>query len=194
MRATRALLARDGYDQLTIDAIAKESGVSRPTVYRRWPSKAHVVFDAAFGDTPGADDVFAGTDDFRTDLRRFVRDALDFWGQPVVSTAVLGILAERERDPALHIRTQQLLDEQTLSGFAALVRRGVEQGVIRADVDVDMLYHLLISTTFYAVVVQQDSHTSDLADLVDRLSALVLQGAGTERTTGSARRSSHASE
>ena len=46
-----------------------------------------------------------------------------------------------------------------------------------------MLYHLLISTTFYAVVVQQHSDTSDLADLVDRLSALVLQGAGTERTT-----------
>lgn len=183
MLATRSLLARDGYDQLSIDAIAKEAGVSRPTVYRRWPSKAHVVFDAAFGDAPGADEVFAGTDDFRTDLRGFVRGALQFWGEPVVSAAVVGILAERNRDPALHIRTQQLLDEQTVSGFAALVRRGIEQGVVRPDVDVDMLYHLLISTTFYAVVVQQHSATNDLEDLVDRLCSLALQGAKTERPT-----------
>ena len=143
-----------------------------------------MVFDAAFGDTPAADDVFAGTDDFAhrsAEVRSRTRSTSG--DEPVVSTAVLGILAERQRDPALHIRTQQLLDEQTLSGFAALVRRGVEQGVIRADVDVDMLYHLLISTTFYAVVVQQHSDTSDLADLVDRLCALVIQGAGTERTT-----------
>ena len=178
MRATRALLARDGYDQLTIDAIAKEAGVSRPTVYRRWPSKAHVVFDAAFGDTPAADDVFAGTDDFGADLRTFVRGALEFWGRPVVSAAVLGILAERKRDPALHIRTQQLLDEQTVSGFTGLVRRGIEQGVVRPDVDVGMLYHLLISATFYAVVVQHHSTTDDL---VDRLCSLVLQGATKER-------------
>ena len=39
MTATRHLLTRDGYDQVSMDAIAKEAGVSRPTVYRRWPSK-----------------------------------------------------------------------------------------------------------------------------------------------------------
>ena len=33
MAATRHLLARDGYDQVSIDAIAKEAGVSRPTIY-----------------------------------------------------------------------------------------------------------------------------------------------------------------
>jgi hypothetical protein len=41
-----------------------------------------------------------------------------------------------------------------------------------------MLYHLLISATFYAVVVQHHSTTDDL---VDRLCSLVLQGATKER-------------
>ena len=59
MAATRKLLATDGYDQMSIESIAKEAGVSRPTIYRRWPSKAHVVFDAAFGQPD--DDEFPGT-------------------------------------------------------------------------------------------------------------------------------------
>ena len=171
MAATRMLLARDGYDVLTIDAIARQAGVSRPTVYRRWPSKAHVVFDAAFGDHGSVE--FADSGDFDTDLRRFVGDALQFWRQPVVSAAVLGILGERKRDPALHIRTQQLLDEQTLSAFTALVARGIEQGAVRSDVDVDTVYHALIGSTFYSAVVQD---RDDIEHLTDRLCALVTQG------------------
>ena len=56
-----------------------------------------------------------------------IANGLPDWSAHVIS-AVLGILGERKRDPALHIRTQQLLDEQTLSGFAGLVARGIEQG------------------------------------------------------------------
>lgn len=172
MVATRTLLARDGYDQLSIDAIAKEAGVSRPTVYRRWPSKAHVVFDAAFAD--GVDAVLEDSGDFETDLRRFIGAALDFWRQPVVSAAVLGLVGERKRDPALHIRTQQLLDEQTVSAFTRLVDRGIAQGSVRPDLDADMLYHTLIGSTFYAAAVQQRDDATD--DLANRLCALVIQG------------------
>src|SRR5689334_17860798 len=61
--ATRTLLATTGYDQISIDAIARAADVSRPTVYRRWPSKAHIVFDAVFG-TADRGDVLTDTGDF----------------------------------------------------------------------------------------------------------------------------------
>lgn len=176
--ATRHLLVRDGYDQVSIDAIAREAGVSRPTVYRRWPSKAHVVFDAAFGDPVDANAALTGTGDFEADLRGFVRAMVEFWREPVVAAATLGILAERRRDPDLHIRTQQLLDQQTLTAFAALARSGIDAGVLRADLDITTLYELLVGTTFYAALVQQHD---DVAGLVDNLCSLVLLGAR-ERT------------
>ncbi|MBW0018140.1 MAG: TetR/AcrR family transcriptional regulator [Mycobacterium sp.] len=175
MRATRRLLARDSYEQVTIDAIAREAGVSRPTVYRRWPSKAHVVFEAAFGQPPDAA-LIENSGDFETDLVVFVRGVLQFWREPVVEAAALGILADRKRDRELHIRTQQLLDERTRTEFGTLMRSGVAQGLVRADVDVDMLYHLLIGTAFYLTQVQH----SDLADPAERLCSLVIQGAGNE--------------
>ena len=173
MAATRTLVTRDGYDQVSIDAIAREAGVSRPTVYRRWPSKAHVVFEAVFG-TPGDYGEPVGSGDFATDLRQFVRGAIEFWGEPAVRAAALGILAERSRDPELHIRTQQLLDQQTLGAFGALVQRGIADGQLRADLEVGLLYELLIGTTFYAVHVQ---HRDDVETIVDQLCSLVLRGA-----------------
>src|ERR1700761_2468519 len=45
--ATTALLEERGFAELTIEAIARRAGVSRATVYRRWPNLdallAHVL-------------------------------------------------------------------------------------------------------------------------------------------------------
>jgi AcrR family transcriptional regulator len=47
LEAALALIAEVGYDRATIDAIALRSGVSKPTLYRRWPhGKAELVADA----------------------------------------------------------------------------------------------------------------------------------------------------
>ena len=40
LEATSAILFEKGYAGLTIDGVAAAAGVSRPTIYRRWPSKA----------------------------------------------------------------------------------------------------------------------------------------------------------
>jgi AcrR family transcriptional regulator len=40
------LVARLGYDRVTIDSIAIEAKASKTTMYKRWPSKAALVIDA----------------------------------------------------------------------------------------------------------------------------------------------------
>ncbi|MFN6542138.1 TetR/AcrR family transcriptional regulator [Mycolicibacterium nivoides] len=174
MGATRRLLAGDGYDQLSIEAIAREAGVSRPTIYRRWPSKAHLVFDAAFGQPPGGE-LLSVSGDFETDLRAFARAVLTFWRDPVVEAAALGILTERRRDPELHIRTQQLLDARTKDAFRSLVSSGVEQGRVHPDVDVDMVYQAVLGTAFYTAHMEPDV---DVDTTADRLCSLLIEGAG----------------
>src|ERR1700742_238731 len=45
--AAMALIAELGYDRTTIDAIAARAGVSKPTLYRYWPTgKGELVADA----------------------------------------------------------------------------------------------------------------------------------------------------
>ncbi|WP_264005250.1 TetR/AcrR family transcriptional regulator [Mycolicibacterium sphagni] len=173
MAATRRLLTDVGYDQVSMESIARAAGVSRPTIYRRWPSKAHVVFEAAFGTDSGTTGL-PRSGDFETDLREFVRGAVAFWREPVVEAATMGILAERRRDSELHIRTQQLLDDRIRAELGALVRDGAEQGVVRPDIDTDTLFNVLVGTTFYGALVDGRDDTDRL---VDTLCSLVMQGA-----------------
>lgn len=177
MAATRRLLTDVGYEQVSMESIARSAGVSRPTIYRRWPSKAHVVFEAAFG-SAAEPDMVVRSGDFTRDLHEFIRRALAFWREPVVEAATMGILAERRRDAQLHIRTQQLLDDMIRAELAALVRAGAEQGVVRADVDTDTLFNTLVGAAFYTALVD-GRDTSD--QLADKLSALVMRGVQDDR-------------
>lgn len=177
--AARRLLARDGYDQLSIEAIAREAAVSRPTIYRRWPSKTHLVFDAVFG-AAEAGDVLTGSGDFEADLRHFVAGVFAFWSAPEVAAAALGILADRHRDPELFIRTQQLLDEKTRAAFRALVRTGIERGVLDADVDAEIAYDAVVGTSFALA----HGFAGDTADAPDRLCSLLLRAMTTKENRG----------
>ena len=40
LEAALTLMARDGYARMSVDAVAAEAGVSKPTLYLRYPSKA----------------------------------------------------------------------------------------------------------------------------------------------------------
>jgi len=47
LSAAIALVAEVGYDRVTVDALAARAGVSKPTIYRRWPGgKAEIVVEA----------------------------------------------------------------------------------------------------------------------------------------------------
>lgn len=49
LEAAGELLVEGGYEALTIDGVARRSGVSRPSVYRRWPTRTHLAFELALG-------------------------------------------------------------------------------------------------------------------------------------------------
>lgn len=98
LEAARDLLA-DGYERLTIDAIATRAGVSRQTIYRWWSSKAQIVADAVIDGTIPLDVVaLRSTGDVRDDLRS--------WLSGVARTAstgaglVLALTAAAASDPA----------------------------------------------------------------------------------------------
>lgn len=46
LEATLALISEGDSSALTIEAIARRSGVSRPSIYKRWPSLAALLLDA----------------------------------------------------------------------------------------------------------------------------------------------------
>lgn len=46
IKSTRRRLVVDGYSKMTLGDIANDAGVTRPTLYRRWPGKFELVVEA----------------------------------------------------------------------------------------------------------------------------------------------------
>src|SRR3974377_2575675 len=53
LRSTLKLLEKDGFPELSIEAIAADADVGKATVYRWWPSKAALVADAFYTSADG---------------------------------------------------------------------------------------------------------------------------------------------
>ncbi|ETZ58985.1 bacterial regulatory s, tetR family protein [Mycobacterium sp. MAC_080597_8934] len=92
LRATVELLAETGYPGLLVSAIAQRAGTSKPAIYRRWPSKAHLVHEAVF--PVSADTAIPDTGSTADDLREMVRRTMVFLTAPAAKAALPGLIGE----------------------------------------------------------------------------------------------------
>ena len=56
VKAAQELLLEQGYDRLSLDAVAARAGVSKPAIYRRWAGKVELVVSAVLALTPVPED------------------------------------------------------------------------------------------------------------------------------------------
>ncbi len=99
---TLELLQQNGYERLTIDAVAATATASKAIVYRRWPSKAELVL-AAFIEGIRQTAVPPNTGSLRDDLLTLGNVILEQSGRPA---STIGASAARRRSPRQRGRTQ----------------------------------------------------------------------------------------
>lgn len=133
LTATRALLVEVGCDQLSMVAIAERAGVGRPALYRRWPSKTHLVFEAVFGwqDAPAT---VAGARDADEWVRRSFAYTRELFARPEVKAALPWLLASLRDHPDLQAA---LWKEFGAPGVGMLERTLRAEGRDPADAAVD---------------------------------------------------------
>lgn len=121
-----------GYAALTISGVAARARTSKPVLYRRWPSRAQLVFAALVGRTSKEmppSDTGALRSDVITLLSQSAKktDNYDydvFWG----------LLAETYRDPELASLVRTGIIEAGRSGpLAIIVERAVRRGEVSPD-------------------------------------------------------------
>lgn len=173
--ATADLLAEVGYAELTVAAIADRAGTSRPAIYRRWPTKAHLVHEAAFRG-PAAMGI-PGTGSIAGDIREVVRRTTELLTTPLARLAVPGLISEAASDPVLH---QRLLDRFASDGWQGLdtyLNAAVARGDLDPAVSALSVLEIVIGAVVAAMLVRGPDCLDDA--WVDATARIVMRGIGT---------------
>lgn len=166
--ATFDLIRRRGYNGLSIKAVAEAAGTTTPTIYRRWPSKAELVLELVFR-TDGPD-VVAESGDLEADVTTMIRWSLEKLGDPVGRAALAGLLGEPRGDGSgLQHRLVGVWQH-----VGDRLRRAVDAGELRDDVDVEQQVLSLVGPAILAAVVFGRRVVSD--EWARSLAVLALDG------------------
>jgi AcrR family transcriptional regulator len=164
LRSVEQLLARDGYDALTIDAVARHAGVGRPTIYRRWPDKAHLVL-AALSRTRVAK-TRTDTGSLRGDLLAIHRYQERLFAGATFQAVVPPILARLGSDPLLHQLYESEFVELRRHELTEAIDRAWHRGELPSRPDPFDAFDLLTGPLFYRVVVRNRPPTATFRNAV----------------------------
>lgn len=169
MSAVKTMLAEEGFEALRFDALARVSGVSRPSIYRRWASKAELLNDVAYGrkwDMPST--LIPG--DLRGTIRNILEHVVKFYSQPEMRAAVLGAMASLPSTAAGPCDLAIEAEKETRAAVAAMVADAKATGLMRAGVEPDSLYDLMMGSVIYRTVFSYRRVLDDIPeDLVDTI-------------------------
>ncbi len=174
LRATVELLADTGYADLTVDAIARRAGTSKPAIYRRWPNKAHLVHEAVF--PVGEATAIPDTGSLTEDVQALVARTAAVLTTPPARAALPGLVAEMVSDPGLHTALLERFGEVSFRDLSALLDRAKARGQVRPEVVATDLIDLLAGATFMAMITRPASIDDAW---VRRMAALIMKGIGT---------------
>jgi AcrR family transcriptional regulator len=142
LAATLELLGEDGFDGLSIEAVAARAGVGKTTVYRRWPSKIPLVVDALTAMKAPTQAAVAEDMSTREGLVR----AMGGFTKPDQGSAarvLAGLVDAMSRNGELAAAVRSVLVAERERGLVAVIERGKARGEIRPDVDARVMVDLL---------------------------------------------------
>jgi len=166
IEAAAELLVRDGFAALTIDAVARAAGTTRPAVYRRYAGRVELtvaVLGHRFGLAPVPD-----TGSLRGDLTALQAHQREMFRDPLMQAAMLGVLADVRADPQLLAAVQTRFLTPRRAQTKDMVDRAVARGEIPAGADAELLNDLVTGPLLFRAILPS------LGDIDDKLLAATV--------------------
>ncbi|WP_199036915.1 TetR/AcrR family transcriptional regulator [Glycomyces salinus] len=131
--ATLEELSEVGYANLRMESVAARARAGKASLYKRWPSRAHLVRAAARHLGSATQTAFETTGDVRTDLARVAQRIADFESGPY-GEAIRGFVGELRAVPEDEDEELRLQIERPRSLVVAKVfEAGVAAGTVRPE-------------------------------------------------------------
>lgn len=151
LSAATELLAERGLGGMSMEEVAARAGVSKATVYRRWPSRGALALDAFLAEFQEQQPL-PDTGSFHGDLLAALRGWIRSVTRTPAGRMLAGLVAEAQRDPALAAAWRERVIEPLRVRNMVLVRRAIERGEIPADTDSDVVLDLLFGSAYHRLL------------------------------------------
>ncbi len=170
--AALRLMAQHGFVRMSMDMVAAEAGVTKPTIYRRWPSKIELAMAAlvAYCDVTLPANVGDTRADLIAEVEHFRRAILRPNGMALLGT----VLAEEHETPELLAAFRQYLVTPRRQRLTAILAAAQTRGEVGADADIGLAVNMLVG----ALYAQYLAATPFAADWSTRVVDAVLASLG----------------
>ena len=162
LRSTLKLLAKNGFSELTIEAVAAHANVGKATVYRWWPDKAALIVDA-FASSTTRKLHFPDTGYVRTDMSQQMRQLVKIF-RSRRGRIVSAMLGAGQSDGSLIVAFRERFLKPRRQEAYATLRRGIRRGELRKNVDMDLLLDSLYGPIYMRFLIRHDRLTSDFVE------------------------------
>lgn len=145
--------------QLSIERIAREAGVSKSTIYRWWPNKTSVIIDSLVEHhilaTPVREDLPA-IEALREHIIALGQVYAGFEGRLMAQ-----LLAEAQYDPATLDELKKLFWRPRREAVSRIIERAQSEGAIRSDRNSAQIAERVYSAMYFRLLFQEGSFDAD---------------------------------
>jgi AcrR family transcriptional regulator len=146
LTTTYQLLTENGISGLSVDEVARRSGVAKTTIYRHWPSRSALLLDAC--SQLGAKRDAPDTGSLRGDLAVLTSDIAHRLTTARWPAVLPSIIDAAERDPEL-AGLHATLHSALIGAFRAVLERAHKRGEMPRKRGVSELIAAILGPMFY---------------------------------------------
>ncbi len=169
LKAASELIARDGYDHLTIEGIAARAGVGKPTVYRWWPSKSALIAECLIDETLlPAVITPRNTGDVLADVTEWLDTVIRFASVDSNALLIRSLVAAGVENPEV---TEQLSHRlgATPESLEGRLAAAVADGELRADTAIGHLTDAIVGFIILRAISRRGFEATDSGTLAAAL-------------------------
>ncbi|MFM7425846.1 MAG: TetR/AcrR family transcriptional regulator [Elainella sp.] len=151
LAAAWRLLKTTTLRELSIEAIARESGVGKTTIYRWWPNKAAIVMDAVLEKLMpeiAFPEHLSATDAITQQMQLLIKAFSGEYGRIVAQ-----IIAEGQSCPEALASYRDRFLYPRRAAARAVIEQGMQAGEFAADLDPDMAIDVLYGAIYLRLLV-----------------------------------------
>ena len=165
LRTTLDLLTEVGLDALSIEEVARRSGVAKTTIYRHWATRADLVVDACARLVPEGEAPDTGS--LRGDLTAALRELAGLLQSARWARVLPSVVDAAERDPRL-AQVHATIQRSHAIPLATILGRAEARGEIPSDADPSERIAAILGPLYYRRWFSREPLDDDFVEAIVR--------------------------